>query len=162
MEVEIELMNKSLSKNEREILLGILRGEASAIHSYDLVLEDIPYESYSYQLNSIKSDHQKVVQYWKREILGLSDNEKLIVEPGLWDNIVETFIEVSKIIGPAISLKILIQGEKHGLSLYHQMMKDRKIGLRYKYDIYNEIIPRQVAHIEMIEKLIKSLSTQSK
>lgn len=162
MDVEMKFMSRNLIKNERDTLMGILRGEASAIHSYDLILEDIPFESYSYQLSEIKSDHQKVVQYWKREILGLDEEVKLIIEPGLWDNVVETFIEVSKIAGPSTSLKILNQGEKHGLSLYHQMMKDENIGLRYKYDIYNEIIPRQIAHIEMIEKLIKSFTSQSR
>lgn len=142
-----------------EQLNSFLRGEISAVETYRMVIEKFSMESNSSipdisKLRQIQVEHTRTAQALRDRIgaLGGVAAESAGVRGG-WAKFT---MEVAKIFGHVTALKMLKEGEEHG-------MKDLQKGLEEldgttAHLLQNQFIPAQQRHIDMLEALITTAS----
>lgn len=130
----------------------IIRGEISAVETYEQVLKEVENDPESLRLEKFLDQHAHAVNYWQRQV----KRDGLIPESSssIWGTAVEAFVGVSKLLGNTTALRALIAGEEHGLKNYQSMLEDENLTLMQKKEIRDTFIPRQRQHIETLESLI--------
>lgn len=131
----------------------VLRGEISAVESYDQVLEKFSFEPEVQKLLDLKTDHEDSVQCLKEMVR----DEGTIPEQesGVWGAIVKTVVGGAKLFGNAPALNALKEGEEHGLKLYRKML-EMNLDVDDAQIVRTKLIPRQEKHIALLEDLSRS------
>lgn len=141
----MDLTNESIDK--------ILRGEYSAIESYNQVMEKVDKDPEIARLRKFKADHKKAADFWRSQIR--RQGKVPAKSSGVWGTVVEAFVGTSKLIGNSTALKAIKDGEEHGLKLYEYMLKSEELSPSQKAKIKQEFIPNQMQHIETINAITK-------
>lgn len=130
----------------------ILRGETAAIHAYEQVLPLIEKKVMQQRLTEIKSEHVRAQEFWRKQF----DTTEMIpdLSPSVWGGFVGTYVELKKLFGTKSALKALLEGEKHGESLYRKMQERSSINWNQKNKITEVFIPRQRRHINHLKAFI--------
>ncbi len=131
----------------------ILRGEISAVEAYEQVEEKVRKDPEVYRLREFRNDHAQAVRYWTEQ--SSSSGMKPEESSSIWGTAVEAFVGLSKLVGEETALRALKKGEEHGLSNYKSMLESEGLTNAQKTEIRNRFIPRQEAHIESINALLK-------
>ncbi len=146
------LEQADIFKQRNEAIDEILRGEISAAHAYDQVLELLENDPHANRLKDVMAEHQQIIFYWKDQARNNGDIPN--ISSGVWGSVVDAFVGLSKIAGEETALKALKAGEEHGLKLYEKMLDSDSLDYRQKVYIKENCIPKQREHIQLIEALI--------
>lgn len=139
------------SKLTNESIDKILRGEFSAMESYEQLMEKVNDDPEIERLEQFRDDHKKAASFWKMQV----KREGKVPEnsSSIWGKVVETFVGASKLAGNTAALKAIKKGEEHGLSLYEDMLNSDDLTPSQKVKITQEFIPNQMKHIESINAI---------
>jgi rubrerythrin len=143
-------------KNEAciEVCNKLLKGELSAIETYDQALEKFKDEPSRAELLLIKSEHSKSVNLLRENIkkMGGMPSE----DSGAWGTFAKIVEGSAKLFGENAALSALKQGEQYGESLYKEALVNEKVMSECKFMIKENLLPRQVENISQIETLIEN------
>ncbi len=141
-----------MGKDER-YLNKVLRGEISAVETYDQVIRKFEGESESQRLAEFRRDHERAVETLKGMIRheGWAPDS----ESGPWGAVAKTVTGVSKLFGDSSAVKALIEGEEHGLKQYREAL-DLDISEDDRRTIENDLIPMTERHINSLNAMIRS------
>ena len=114
----MKTMNQSTHRKDIEGLNSFLRGEKSAIATYDQVIAKAENEGVARELRDNRESH------WRRAGLIESEIRKLGGEPspdaGVWGAFAKTVEGGAKLFGLAAAVSVLEEGEDHGLNDYQK------------------------------------------
>lgn len=136
-------------------LNSLLRGEISAVETYQLAIEKVDDEhaSDAKALRAIAQEHGEDAQALREAI------EKLGGEAddssGPWGTWAKTVQGVAKLFGDASALKALKEGEEHGLKDYEEAADDVDEASRTL--IASRLIPNQKRHIATLDGMIAKI-----
>lgn len=146
----------SCMKNEHciEICNKLLRGERSAVETYDQAIEKFHSEGASAELHRIRKEHAEAVA-------ALEDNvRKMGGEPdreaGVWGAFANTVQKAANLFGPDSAMEALQAGEKSGKQDYESALKDEDVMPECKEMIRSRLLPRLDEHIGTLEQLQKA------
>lgn len=97
-------------------LNDFLRGEISAVETYQQALEKVANAGARQQLEECRRDHQERVEKLRRFIIqrgGIASEES-----GAWGSFAKLFEGSAKVFGDKAAIAALEEGEDHGLKLY--------------------------------------------
>ena len=148
----MELTNNDAIKVRNEDIDEILRGEISALEAYEQVISEITDASEINRLKKHMADHEDAIRFWKHQakVNGTIPN----IDSGIWGNVVEAFVGVSKLAGEDTALMALKKGEEHGLELYEKLLLSDKLSVNQKRKIREQFAPIQRDHIKVIDHLL--------
>ena len=137
----MELTNNDGIKVRNEDIDEILRGEISALEAYEQVISEITDASEINRLKKHMADHEDAIRFWKHQakVNGTIPN----IDSGIWGNVVEAFVGVSKLAGEDTALMALKKGEEHGLELYEKLLLSDKLSVNQKRKIREQFAPIQ-------------------
>lgn len=143
-----------MQTNTTETLNEIVRGEISALETYDQVLEKVGDDPRAAELRSLRSDHEEAVSVFSQHVEVRGDDADK--DSGAWGTFAKTVAGTAKIFGDTAALKALKEGEEHGLNQYNRALDD-DIDPQVKRMIQDTYIPRQQAHINAIDGLMSRM-----
>lgn len=133
-----------------EKLNQVLKGELSAIETYNQVLESITDER-RYFVESFLNEHTDSANRLKRLIsqVGGSIEES----SGAWGVVAQSFTGLAKVFGDQMAIRALEEGEEIGLNDYENLREFDFVPRTIRSDIDSIFIPRQKRHIEKLGDL---------
>lgn len=142
----------AFSETEKaESLNELLRGELSAVETYDQALEKIRGDEYRNVLNDFRQDHVQFADYLSKRVKELGGTPSQSSGPwGTWSELV---VGTAKLVGPETTIAALRKGEEHGLSEYQEALEEGELKRETVSHIKEEIIPKQQTHIQELSRL---------
>lgn len=135
-----------------ERLGEIIRGERSAVETYRQVSEMLGRDQRFDALMHYAANHRQAVQHFVE--LARSRNIHVPRESGFWGAFAKFSTSIAKAVGEKAALRILKEGEEHGLKLYLGMAHDELLDPNIASQLKEYFIPQQKRHIDGLEKLI--------
>ena len=137
-------------------LNSLLRGEISAVETYQLAIEKVDDEhaSDATALRAIAQEHgedAQALRYAIGKLGGDADDSS-----GPWGVWAKTVQGVAKLFGDASALKALKEGEEHGLKDYEEAVDDVDEASRKL--IVSRLIPNQKRHISTLDGMIAKIA----
>ena len=138
-----------------EPLNRLLRGELSAVETYQQALEKVTTRSCAFELERIQDEHQQAVGLLReqiREFGGIADEGS-----GAWGLFAQTVEGSAALFGEAAALKALREGEEHGLKEYQEIMNEPSLRPEFKELLTERLELRQREHIGTLTRFINTL-----
>ncbi|HXH75472.1 MAG TPA: DUF2383 domain-containing protein [Bacteriovoracaceae bacterium] len=130
----------------------LIRGEMTAVETYDQVLGKIKDKKEKKQLKAFRDDHKNAVEKLTAKAnTPVKDDART---SGAWGTFAEAWTGGAKLFGNKTAVRALKQGEEHGYREYEQLLNDEKVSEELKNTIRTELMPKQKEHITALEKLI--------
>lgn len=138
-----------------EPLNRLLRGELSAVETYQQALENVSDQSALSVLERISDEHMQAVSMLREQIRqfgGIADESS-----GAWGLFAQAVEGTARVFGDTASLKVLKEGEEHGLKEYQAIMDDPELLPEFKSLLTERLQLRQKEHIETLTRCMDSL-----
>ena len=129
----------------------LLRGELSAIETYNQALEKFSDSPKKDTLRDILGDHEESADQLREHIFamgGAPDSSS-----GPWGAFATAVEGTAKLLGESAALQALIEGEEHGKNEYEEALDDTDLMEETKATIRESLLARQIIHIEILENL---------
>ena len=134
-----------------EVCNRLLRGEISAIETYEQALDKFQDDPEQSLLQRIRNDHQESVIALEEHIVSMGAEPD--TESGIWGGFVQAVEGTAKLLGESPALKILRKGEEHGIQDYQDALADPDVMEEIKIDIRSQLIARLKEHLVLLQEL---------
>lgn len=130
----------------------LIRGEMSAVQSYDKIINSVKDKGELRTLRSMREDHAKAVSRLKSHASKdvLEDTETV----GPWGTFAKSWVGGAKIFGDKTAMAALKQGEEHGIEEYKEALEDDNVPAEVKRIIRKDLLPKQEAHVKTINRYL--------
>ncbi|KIG19196.1 hypothetical protein DB30_04661 [Enhygromyxa salina] len=132
-------MNATSTKKDIDQLNEFLRGERSAVETYNQCIEKFDEPQMKDQLRALRSSHQKRVAQLESRITELGG--KPDSTSGAWGSFAKLVEGGAKLLGKSPAINVIEEGEDHGKKLYDDELDSLTAGTRSF--IVEHIIPEQ-------------------
>jgi uncharacterized protein (TIGR02284 family) len=130
---------------------SLLRGEISAVETYDQALEKFEGDAEAVRLRSIRNDHSEAVITLRRNIQEMGGAPEK--SSGAWGDLAKSVQGAAKLFGEGAAISALKQGEEQGRSDYEKALEDERVLKACKDMIRSQMLPRQQRHIAELDSL---------
>ncbi len=148
-------MNK---ENCIEICNQLLRGELSAIETYDQAITRLRHNHNAIRLERIRNDHEDSARKLRDNVLkmgGQPDDDS-----GAWGTFAKLVEGGAQLFGEKVALKALIEGEEHGIKEYEDALSDDDVLTGCKTLIRSELLPKQQDHLSVLKSISSELDAR--
>jgi len=144
-------------QNEQSVeqLNRLLRGELSAIETYEQALQKVKDVSATDTLRRIAEDHRSAADILRQHVSlfgGTPDQDS-----GAWGVWARTVEGTAALLGDTVALKALKEGEEHGLKEYQDVASDESIAFQCRNLINSDLLTRQRQHIGTLDRVMTTL-----
>lgn len=129
---------------------ALLRGELSAIETYNQVIEKFGPDAGESTLEGIRADHVANAESL-RGLVG-ECGEKPATSSGPWGSFATTVEGVATLFGESPALMVLQQGEEHGIRQYEKALDDDELSETVKDLIRDTFLPMQREHLVELQR----------
>jgi uncharacterized protein (TIGR02284 family) len=129
----------------------LLRGELSAVNTYNQAIEKFSGSRVADILVELRSEHEQSVRDLREHVSsmgGVPDSDS-----GPWGTFASAVEGTAKVLGESASLTALIEGEKHGINEYEEALGDPEVMDEAKDSIRDRLLPRLLDHVVVLEDL---------
>ncbi|HET6280744.1 MAG TPA: DUF2383 domain-containing protein [Polyangia bacterium] len=134
-----EQTSDSLTDQTIDTLNAFLRGEMSAVETYQQALERLSNAGARQQLEECRRDHQQRVEKLRRHIIQLGGSAT--EGSGAWGTFTKLFEGGAKVLGENAAIAALEEGEDHGLRLYRDDLD--KLDIQAREFVEMDLLPAQ-------------------
>src|SRR5262249_4881699 len=130
----------------------LVRGELSAIETYQQALEKMHDAPEATELQAIEADHRGAVRTLKDQVLqhgGTPDDSS-----GAWGTWAKLIEGTAPMFGNTAALEALRQGEQHGIKEYEKAMEADELDTDTCKLIRQRLLPLAQSHISVLDRLI--------
>jgi uncharacterized protein (TIGR02284 family) len=145
-------MAETITTRAVDQINSLLRGEISAVETYNLAIEKVgdDHVSDATLLRAIAQEHGEHAQHLRDEIRRLGGEAD--DSSGAWGVYAKTIEAAAKLFGDASALKALKEGEEHGLKDYREALDDLDGSTRRL--VAEVLIPAQQRHITTLDAMM--------
>ncbi|WP_411846548.1 DUF2383 domain-containing protein [Roseibacillus persicicus] len=134
-----------------DVCNGLLRGEISAVETYEKALEKFDEVSEVTLLTEMRKSHQQSVQRLKANVVSMGGTPS--TDSGAWGAFAKTVQSAAGLLGENAAITALIQGEEHGINDYKSALENDDVMPECKEMIRNELLPRAQTNKRTLESL---------
>lgn len=127
----------------------LIRGEISAIESFDVVMKKLDDVQEKQRLSAIREDHVNALNTLKK--YSGNELEAGVQDSGPWGSFTKSFAGGASLFGDKAALRALKVGEEYGRKEYESLLKETTIDGSLREVITTELLPAQVRHIQTID-----------
>ncbi len=135
-----------------DALKSLLRGEMSAVETYEKALEKIDGYAGGPQLRQIHADHTQAVSLLRDMLIRYQGETP--TSSGPWGAFANTIQAAANLFGDASALKSLKEGEEHGIKSYEAALNDAAVAEDAKA-MSRTLLARCQAHLPVLDALIE-------
>ena len=139
-----------------EALNSLLRGEISAIETYDQAMPKFEDSAHQSALRGVRDDHHEATETLREKVRASGGEPS--TGSGPWGAFTALVTGAAKLIGPQSVLAALKQGEEHGISQYEKSLEADGLTAEYKNLIRTDLLPRCRKHVAQLETMIAAVS----
>lgn len=155
-------MTTTTTTKDVEVLNHLLRGEISAVETYDQAIGRFPapeQRTVANVLTRIRDEHQQTVGTLKSRVSAHGGTPA--DGAGVWGVFANAVAGAAKLIGPQTALAALKQGELHGTEGYEKAVANQEVTPETRFLIRNDLLPRCREHLASLEGILARLEAQS-
>jgi uncharacterized protein (TIGR02284 family) len=146
-----DTVNRTQGGNARaQELDELLRGEISAVETYNQALNRFGSEPGADELRRIRGEHQQAVDTLRGMVTSAGGTPS--TSSGAWGGFAKAIEGAAKLFGNDAAFSALKEGEEHGLSEYDSALKDDDLTAADK-DALRKLFDRQKEHVQAIDRL---------
>jgi demethoxyubiquinone hydroxylase (CLK1/Coq7/Cat5 family) len=148
------------SNHAIERLNSLLRGELSAVETYQHALKRIGEDADGVQLRQLHQDHIEAANILRQQVHqygGKPDHGS-----GAWGVFAQAIERTASLFGEATAMKALRAGEERGIKDYERALTDTNIPPESQLLIRSDLLPRTRTHIHVLERLMRSRENTSR
>jgi rubrerythrin len=134
-----------------DVCNSLLRGELSAIETYNQALEKFEAEVERSALQAIRSDHEASASSLREHIIDMGAEPS--TDSGAWGTFAQAVEGTAKLLGESPALAALQQGEEHGIDEYEEALRNSDVMEEIKGVIRQELLPRLSEHVAALDRL---------
>lgn len=129
----------------------LLRGEISAVETYDKAIEKYGNEPVLAELRRVRSEHSESAMRLQKNVREMGGTPS--TESGAWGVFATTVQSAADLFGAGSAVESLKRGEEHGRNDYHAALENEHVMPGCKAMIRDELLPRTNRHIATLERL---------
>ncbi len=137
------------TKDDIEQLNSFLRGELSAVATYEQCIKKMDSPAIVQQLRSLQMSHQSRVRLLSERIVQLGGVPS--EEAGLWGGIAKMIEGGAAVFGQGFAVSALEEGEDHGLADYRSDLD--KLSVQERVFVEQQILPEQQRTHDVLSRL---------
>jgi uncharacterized protein (TIGR02284 family) len=139
-------------QDRTEPLNSLLRGELSAVETYQQALARVSNEPGAFELRHIEKEHRESAALLRQHIV--QRGGKPAEDSGAWGTWARAVEGTAKLFGNAAALRALREGEEHGVNSYEAALKDENVDAECRQLISGTLLPRTRAHIPILDRFL--------
>jgi hypothetical protein len=140
-----------LARTGVEKVKSLHRGELSAVATYEDVLKKNDTQAWRADLERMLADHRDAAERLRGRVVAVGATPD--TSAGVWGGWTELLAKSAAAIGDAAARDILKQGEKHGVNVYEEALKDSTIDSETAALIRDVLLPKAREHVTSLENL---------
>jgi hypothetical protein len=137
-----------------DICNRLLRGERSAVETYNQAIEKFRAEAASAEMVRLRDEHAMAVSTLEENVIAMSGTPAL--ESEAWGALAHAAQGTANLFGENSALETLQTGEKTGKRDYEKALEDEDVMPACKDLIRTKLLPRIEEHIDALERLQKA------
>ena len=143
-------------QNAVDALNELLRGQHAAVETYTQALEKLGGYSDADPLFAALLDHKAAAAATIKEITRLGG--AATPTSGVWGAWAQAVTGGAKLLGNKAALKVLKEGEEHGIEEYEEILNQGEVASTFKEQTKTNFLPNQKKHIAALDRLMTPLS----
>lgn len=136
-----------METTQESVMRSLLRGEISAVETYRQVKEKYSAEPGFSEIHDIEEEHEDAMRQIKTMVPTMDGESE--ESSGAWGVFAKAATGLATVGGYKAALKVLKEGEEHGLKEYELALKDPAIESKA---LLEDFIQKQRAHIAVLDK----------
>ena len=140
--------------NTCEVLNSLLRGELSAVETYDQAIAKFESAETVTTLTGMRDQHHNSVNKLRSHIIGHGGEPA--TSSGVWGSFAKLVTGTAKILGPSTVISALREGEEHGVNVYETALENLDVSPECRFLIRGDLLPLCREHLRMLAKLDSS------
>lgn len=136
-----------------DVCNSLLRGELSAVETYDQALGKFDADSEQTALRGIRTDHERAAARLRVHIVDMGGEPS--EGSGAWGGFVQTLEGVAVMLGQSPALAVLEKGEQHGIDEYKKALANEAVMDEMKQVIRGELLPACAEHLATLNRIRK-------
>ena len=145
-------MQTQSQNNTPDTLQSLLRGEMSAMETYQKALEKVDGYPEGAQLRQIYMDHSHAVQVLRNLLMRYQ--AELPTSSGAWGTFANAVQSTANLFGDKAALKALKEGEEHAIKDYMRALDDPEVATEVKAMIRSDLLRKCETHVPVLDALI--------
>ena len=137
-----------------DVCNSILRGEISAVETYDKAIEKFPDEIATQTLREIRNEHANAVEMLKESVIGMHGIPE--VNSGAWGTFTSAIQATANFFGEESAVRSLQQGEELGQQAYADALGDENVLPECKQLFRDRLLPMVNQHIARLEAITEA------
>lgn len=146
-------MQTQTQNNTPDTLTTLLRGEMSAMETYQRALEKVDGYPEGAQLRQIYMDHSHAVQVLRNLLMRYQ--VELPASSGAWGTFANAVQATANLFGDKVALKALKEGEEHGIKDYQRALDDPQVATDVKAMIRSDLLRKCETHVPVLDSLLE-------
>ncbi len=144
-------MQTQTNEANPETLKSLLRGEMSAVETYEKALEKVNGSPEGAQLRQMYADHSQAVGLLRDMLIRYQG--EMPTSSGPWGSFANVVQATANLLGDGAALKSLKEGEEHGIRSYEAALNDPAVADDVKA-MSRSLLARCQAHVPILDVLI--------
>jgi len=146
---------KSPDKNcDVDALNQLLRGEISAVETYEQAIAKFEGKPGESDLRRIRDEHAQAVKSLTKRVVDFGGEPT--TSSGSWGTFAGAVTGTAKLVGPETVLTALTKGEEHGISEYEEALANVDVNAECKEVFRSQFLPLCRKHVSELDALAKS------
>jgi len=133
-------------------LNSLLRGELSAVETYDQAMRRLEDHTVLIDLRQIREEHAGAVAALREAVARFGGEPT--GSSGPWGTFASAVTGEDGMLGPATVLSALVQGEEHGVNEYEDALTNPDVDPDCKDAIRGKLLPQTRQHIDELNRLM--------
>lgn len=129
----------------------LLRGELSAVETYNRAIEKFSTEPEVVGLSRIRDEHLRSVNRLEENVRGMGGHPDM--DSGTWGTFAKAIQSTANLFGENSAVCTLRTGEKSGCEDYERALEDEDVLPECKEMIRAELLPRVQGHIDALGRI---------
>lgn len=153
---KLEIMNTAeMNKECVETCNSLLRGERSAVETYDIAIDKFSSHAVKPHLERIRSEHVKSVGDLETRVKAMGATPDS--DSGAWGTFAKAVQNTANVFGKESAIASLQRGEEHGRKDYEDALDEKEVSAECKTLIRNVLLPRVESHIAELDRLEETI-----
>jgi len=138
-----------------DALNKLLRGELSAVETYDQAIGKFENKPGANDLRRIREEHDRAAGEIRNRVAQFGG--KPSESSGAWGTFATAVTGAAKAMGPETVLAALKKGEEYGISEYEEALNNKDVNAECKELFRSDLLPKCRTHVSELDRLSASV-----
>lgn len=144
-----------LQQCDTDTLNSLLRGEISAVETYQQAIEKFEGRGEVSELRRIRDQHSEAASLLRDRVIHYGGEPS--ESSSVWGAFAALVTGTAKIFGPGTALSALRRGEEHGIAVYEDALTGGKLADECRSMIETQLLPACRRHIQQLDQMNENL-----